>query len=69
VVTHGNTIRALIKDLEDISDDDIEKVEIATARPLIYELDDQMRLVGRSYLGSVEEGLQRNRKSGGIDGV
>jgi hypothetical protein len=28
-----------------------------------------MRLVGRSYLGSVEEGLQRNRKSGGIDGV
>jgi 2,3-bisphosphoglycerate-dependent phosphoglycerate mutase len=69
VVTHGNTIRALVKDLEDISDADIEKLEIATARPLIYELDDQMRLVRRSYLGSVEDGLQRNRKSGGKDGV
>jgi 2,3-bisphosphoglycerate-dependent phosphoglycerate mutase len=65
VVTHGNTIRALVKDLEDISDDDIEKLEIATARPLVYELDDQMRLVGRSYLGSAEAARQKNRKSGG----
>ncbi|HNY35421.1 MAG TPA: 2,3-bisphosphoglycerate-dependent phosphoglycerate mutase, partial [Methanothrix soehngenii] len=52
VVSHGNIIRALAKHLENISDQDIEKVEIGTAVPLVYELDDQMRLVGRSRLGS-----------------
>lgn len=61
VVSHGNTIRALIKHLEDISDQDIEKVEIATARPLVYELDDQMRLVGRSYLGSAPDGRRKGK--------
>jgi 2,3-bisphosphoglycerate-dependent phosphoglycerate mutase len=54
VVSHGNTIRALIKHLENISDLEIEKVEIATARPMVYDLDDQMRLVGRHYLGGVQ---------------
>ncbi|MGB5100821.1 MAG: 2,3-diphosphoglycerate-dependent phosphoglycerate mutase [Methanothrix sp.] len=52
VVSHGNTIRALVKHLENISDLEIEMVEIATARPLVYELDDQMRLLGRCYLGN-----------------
>ncbi len=56
VVSHGNTIRALAKHLENISDEDIEMVEIGTAQPLVYELDDQMRLVGRSYLGSASIG-------------
>lgn len=59
VVTHGNTIRALIKHLECISDQDIEKIEVGTAKPLLYELDGQMRLVGRSYLG-----LPRTGKNG-----
>jgi 2,3-bisphosphoglycerate-dependent phosphoglycerate mutase len=52
VVSHGNIIRALAKHLENISDEDIEKVEIGTAQPLVYELDDQMRLVNRICLGS-----------------
>src|SRR5512137_1214781 len=56
VVSHGNTIRALVKHLENISDQEIERVEIATGKPLIYELDGQMRLVGRSYLESVQAG-------------
>jgi 2,3-bisphosphoglycerate-dependent phosphoglycerate mutase len=56
VVSHGNTIRALVKHLENISDQEIEKVEIATGKPLVYELDDQMRLVDRGYLGSVQTG-------------
>lgn len=60
VVSHGNTIRALVKHLEGISDQDIEKIEISTAEPLLYELDDQMRLVGRSYLGLPRAG--RNGK-------
>jgi 2,3-bisphosphoglycerate-dependent phosphoglycerate mutase len=50
VVSHGNTIRALVKHLEGISDQDIEKVEIGTARPLLYKIDDHMMIVGRRYL-------------------
>ncbi|MDD4161412.1 MAG: 2,3-diphosphoglycerate-dependent phosphoglycerate mutase [Methanothrix sp.] len=62
VVSHGNTIRALVKHLEDISDQEIENVEIATAQPLVYELDDQMRLVGRRYLGSAQASRQKESK-------
>ena len=47
VVSHGNTIRSLVKHIEGISDEDIEKIEIPTANPLLYELDEQMRLVRR----------------------
>ena len=64
VVSHGNTIRALVKHLENISDQEIENVEIATGEPLVYELDDQMRLVGRSYLGSAPDGRQKGKKDG-----
>jgi 2,3-bisphosphoglycerate-dependent phosphoglycerate mutase len=42
VVSHGNTIRALVKHIENISDQDIEQVEVPTAVPLVYELDDSL---------------------------
>jgi 2,3-bisphosphoglycerate-dependent phosphoglycerate mutase len=45
VVSHGNTIRSLVKHIEGISNEDIEKIEIATATPLLYEMDEPMRLV------------------------
>ena len=45
VVSHGNTIRSLVKHIEGISDGDIKKIEIATAAPLLYEMDESMRLV------------------------
>ena len=45
VVSHGNTIRSLVKHIEGVSDEDIEKIEIATAAPLLYEMDESMRLV------------------------
>ena len=45
VVSHGNTIRSLVKHIEGISNEDIEKIEIATATPLLYEMDESMRLV------------------------
>ncbi len=61
VVSHGNTIRALIKHLENISDQEIERVEIATGKPLVYELDEQMRLMGCRYLGSVPDGRQKGK--------
>ncbi len=56
VVSHGNTIRALVKHIEDFSDQDIEEIEIATARPLLYEIDDRMMLLGRRYLSSPPAG-------------
>lgn len=45
VVSHGNTIRSLVKHIEGISNVDIEKIEIATASPLLYEMDESKRLV------------------------
>jgi len=48
VVSHGNTIRSLVKHIEGVSDEDIEKIEIATATPLLYEMDEPMMLVRRS---------------------
>ncbi len=45
VVSHGNTIRSLVKHIEGVSDEDIKKIEIATASPLLYEMDESKRLV------------------------
>lgn len=50
VVSHGNTIRSQVMYLEGISDQDIEKVEIPTGVPLVYELDDHLRPMARYYL-------------------
>lgn len=50
VVAHGNSIRALIKDLEGISDDDITSLEIPTGRPIIYELDDNLNVLSKTEL-------------------
>ena len=43
VVAHGNSIRALVKHLDDVADDAITAVEIPTGVPLVYELDDRFR--------------------------
>jgi 2,3-bisphosphoglycerate-dependent phosphoglycerate mutase len=43
VVSHGNTLRALVKHLDGNSDDGISKVEIPTGVPIIYELDSELR--------------------------
>jgi 2,3-bisphosphoglycerate-dependent phosphoglycerate mutase len=59
VVAHGNSLRALIKHLDGISDDDISEVNLPTGVPMLYELGDDMRpveakpLVER-YLGDAE---------------
>ena len=43
VTAHGNSLRALVKHLDDISDDDITGLNIPTGIPLVYELDDSFR--------------------------
>ncbi len=51
IAAHGNTLRALAKHLENISDDAIADLNIPTGIPLVYELDNAMRVVDRYYLG------------------
>ena len=50
IVAHGNSLRALIKYLENISDDDIMNVEIPTGKPYVYELDDNLNIINKYYL-------------------
>ena len=63
VVSHGNTIRALVKHIESISDRDIERVEIPTAVPLVYELDDRLRPKGHRYLGIPDDRRPQRNES------
>ena len=51
VVAHGNSLRALRKELDGISDDDIVGLEIPTGIPFRYELDHQMKVLSSGYLG------------------
>ena len=50
VVAHGNSLRALAKHIEGISDADIMDLEIPTGQPLVYKLDDNLKVVEKSYL-------------------
>lgn len=51
VAAHGNTLRALIKHLDHVADDAIVNLNIPTAVPLVYELDDNMKPIRNYYLG------------------
>jgi len=50
VAAHGNSLRALVKHLSGISDDDITGLEIPTGQPIVYELDDKLAATERYYL-------------------
>ncbi|WP_373500056.1 2,3-diphosphoglycerate-dependent phosphoglycerate mutase [Desulfococcus sp.] len=52
---HGNSIRALVKYLDDVSDADIVGINIPTGIPLIYELDERLKPVRHYYLGDPDE--------------
>ena len=55
VVAHGNSLRALLKDLDNISDRDIAELEVPTGAPLVYELDDALSPIRHYYLGDATE--------------
>ena len=55
VAAHGNSLRALIKHLDNVSDDEIVGLNIPTARPLVYELDAELKPLRHYYLGNQEE--------------
>ena len=50
VAAHGNSLRALAKNLQRIPDDEISSVEIPTGKPLVYELDDNLIYRKHYYL-------------------
>ena len=50
IAAHGNSLRSLIKYLENISDDDIMNVEIPTGKPYVYEMDDNLNIINKYYL-------------------
>ncbi len=54
VVAHGNSLRALVKYLDDVSDEEIVGLNIPTGVPLVYELDDDLRPIRHYYLGDQE---------------
>jgi 2,3-bisphosphoglycerate-dependent phosphoglycerate mutase len=54
IAAHGNSLRALVKYLDDISEQDIVELNIPTGIPLVYELDDDLRPVRHYYLGDPE---------------
>lgn len=55
VAAHGNSLRALIKHLDQVSDEDIVGLNIPTARPLVYELDEHLKPISHYYLGDQAE--------------
>ncbi len=55
IAAHGNSLRALVKYLDGISDDDIVGINIPTGVPLVYELDDDLKAISHRYLGDAEE--------------
>jgi 2,3-bisphosphoglycerate-dependent phosphoglycerate mutase len=54
VAAHGNSIRALVKYLDNISDDDIVSLNIPNGIPLVYELDDDLKPLRHYYLGDAD---------------
>ena len=55
ISAHGNSLRALVKYLDNISDEDIVGLNIPTGIPLVYELDDDLKPIKSYYLGDPEE--------------
>ena len=54
IAAHGNSLRALVKYLDDVSEEDIVGLNIPTGVPLVYDLDDDLKPLGSRYLGDQE---------------
>ncbi len=55
IAAHGNSLRALVKYLDNISDEAITELNIPTGLPLVYELDNNLKPLSNRYLGNQEE--------------
>jgi len=59
IAAHGNSIRALVKYLDNISEADITELNIPTGLPLVYELDEVLKPIKSYYLGDPEEAAKK----------
>jgi 2,3-bisphosphoglycerate-dependent phosphoglycerate mutase len=59
IAAHGNSLRALVKYLDGISDEQIVELNIPTGVPLVYELDEQLQPVKKYYLGDQEAAMKK----------
>jgi 2,3-bisphosphoglycerate-dependent phosphoglycerate mutase len=59
IVAHGNSIRALVKYLDNISEAEITELNIPTGLPLVYELDAELKATKSYYLGDPEEAARK----------
>jgi 2,3-bisphosphoglycerate-dependent phosphoglycerate mutase len=67
IAAHGNSLRALIKHLDRLGDDEITGLDVPTGIPLVYELDENLRPVRHYYLGdedAVRRAVDKVRKQG-----
>ncbi|MBP5604433.1 MAG: 2,3-bisphosphoglycerate-dependent phosphoglycerate mutase, partial [Ruminiclostridium sp.] len=55
IAAHGNSLRALVKYFDTMSDEDIINENIPTAIPLVYEFDDDFKVISKNYLCDPEE--------------
>ncbi len=55
IAAHGNSLRAIIKHLDQLTDEEIMELNVPTGIPLVYELDDQLKPIKKYYLGDEEE--------------
>ena len=54
IVAHGNSLRGLIKYLDNLSNDEVIKLEIDTGRPICYELDDNLKPIKHYYIDEIK---------------
>jgi 2,3-bisphosphoglycerate-dependent phosphoglycerate mutase len=54
VVAHGNSLRALVKHLDGLTEEEVIELNIPTGIPLVYQLDDRLRPLSKRYLGDEE---------------
>ncbi len=69
IVAHGNSLRALVKYLDDISDADIVELNIPTGQPLVYELDANLKGRAHRYLGdpqAIAAAMQQVARQGAV---
>ena len=55
MAAHGNSLRALIKYLDGVSEEDIIGMNVPTGMPLVYDLDENLKPTNRKYLGDPEK--------------
>lgn len=65
VVAHGNSLRALIKYLDNLSDEEVISLELETGNPICYELDDELKPIRHYYLKKEEEKKVEFKKEDG----